>query len=266
MKSDPIDLVLDIGNSRSKLALFQGATVLRAGILEHPDLLTVQRFIDRAPVRAIAVASVGDTGPELVAALAPYSRTVLLTGQSPSPLRISYDTPETLGVDRLANSVAAASMFPGRSVLVVDIGTCITYDLVTVQNGFEGGLISPGPYMRAQAMHAYSARLPLIDPVTDGPLIGRSTRASLSAGVFHGIRYEIEGVVHDLRQQASDLAVVLTGGGAPPSIAALKIGIFADPLLTLRGSHVLLLHQLNEARGASPAPSAGLAPGPRPGK
>lgn len=266
MTPEPFDLVVDVGNSRSKLALFQGAKVIRAGVFNDFNLDVISTFIDDLPVRAVALGSVARPDPELEELLNARFRTFRLTGQSPSPLRVVYDTPATLGVDRLANAVAASSMFPSRSVVAIDIGSCITYDLVTALHGFEGGIISPGPGIRARAMHAYSARLPLVDPAPDVPLIGRSTATALSAGVFHGVRYEILGLVEALRQQVDDLAVVLTGGGAVPYIRTLKIGIFADPLLTLRGLHALLLHQIPIARGAGAGPSVGLASDPSAGK
>jgi type III pantothenate kinase len=167
------------------------------------------------------------------------------------PLGTLYATPGTLGVDRLANAVGARAMFPGRPVLVFDLGTCITADLVDTGGTHLGGTISPGLRMRARAMHAYSARLPEVQPPELVPLVGRDTDQSLASGIVHGIRWELAGMIAETAYEHPGLAVVLTGGDAPRFMRALKSGIFADPLLTLRGLHGILQHTLADGTAAA---------------
>lgn len=237
-----MDLVLDIGNTRIKAGLFQGAELLRTGHVAHGDLAGLKAFADRSPVERIAVGSVAREDQVLLGALGSWAPTVVIAGDHPSPLRMAYRTPTTLGVDRLANAVAVAHLFPGRAALAIDLGTCVTYDHVDAAGTYRGGSISPGLRMRARAMHAHSARLPLVAPPEQPAAIGLSTEESLAAGVHHGLRAELKTLIAEARQQAPDLAVVLTGGDAPRFARALENGIFAHPTLTLLGLHALLGH------------------------
>ncbi len=237
-----IDLVVDVGNSRVKLALFRQRQVLRSTRMDRPDADALRNFLEDARPVCIAVASVGEPAASIRPLLEVHGPVLELTGSSSAPMPVAYATPATLGVDRLANAAALHDRFPGRPALAIDLGTCITYDLVLPGTGFVGGAISPGPRMRGQAMHRYSARLPLVVEPGSPPLVGDDTLACLASGIHHGVRFELAGMIAELTRQHTDLAVVLTGGAAPAYAAALKSGIFADPLLTLRGLHALLAH------------------------
>lgn len=237
-----LDLVVDVGNTRVKVALFHGDRVRRFARFDRLDAEALRAFLDTDRPRHIAAASVGAPVGPLLPVLSVHGPVVELTGASPAPLPNRYSTPSTLGVDRLANAAALHALFPGRPALAIDLGTCITYDLVLPGTGFVGGAISPGPRMRGQAMHRYSARLPLVEDPGRPALVGTDTPGGLASGIHHGVRFELAGMIGELGQQHPGLAVVLTGGAAPAYAAALKSGIFADPLLTLRGLHALLAH------------------------
>lgn len=247
------DLVIDLGNTRLKAALFGDFGPVRTFFSPHGDLNDLLAWLGPLKPRAVVLGSVAAPDPAFEAALAILGPLVVLSGNSPSPVRSAYWTPITLGVDRLANVVGAVSLFPGRPVIAVDIGTCITYDVVNGEGLYAGGLITPGMLMRARAMNAYSARLPLVRPAEAPPLVGSDTQGSLLAGVHHGVRAELKGLIADLGQGSAAYAVVITGGDALRFAKALKNGIFADPLLTLRGLHALLLHH----RSMVPPPAPG---------
>lgn len=247
-----IDLVVDIGNSRVKLALFRGPRVLRFTRVDSLGPAVLRDLLGTDRPGHIAVASVGVPVAPLLPLLSAHAPVVELTGGSPAPMPNSYASPGTLGVDRLANAAALHDLFPDRPALAIDLGTCITYDLVIPGSGFVGGAISPGPRMRGQAMHRYSARLPLVEDPGRPALVGADTAAALASGIHHGVRFELSGMIGELRHQHPGLAVVLTGGAAPDYAAALKSGIFADPLLTLRGLHVLLAHHRLRPRAPGP--------------
>lgn len=251
------DLVVDIGNSRVKLALFRGRQVLRFTRMDRPDAEALRDFLGADRPACIAVASVGVPATTVMPLLEAYGPAIELTGASPAPLPVVYATTATLGVDRLANAVALHEGFPGRPALAIDLGTCITYDLVLPGAGFAGGAISAGPRMRGQAMHRYSARLPLVEDPGSPPLVGRDTLSCLASGIHHGVRLELAGMIAELTLQHPGLAVVLTGGAAPAYAAALKSGIFADPLLTLRGLHALLAHHRHLAHDRGTGGPAG---------
>jgi type III pantothenate kinase len=182
--------------------------------------------------------------PDLGSYLASLCPVLQVSGITPSPLRSTYASPLTLGADRLANSVGALVHLPGRPVLAIDAGTCITYDLIEKDGTYMGGAISPGLRMRAKALHAYSARLPMVDPGPRPASLGNDTRSSIAAGMHHGILGEVQGFIRDYAHDRPDLAVVLTGGDALWIAAGLKNGIFAHPLLTLDGLHAILVHNL----------------------
>ncbi|MBS1580972.1 MAG: type III pantothenate kinase [Bacteroidetes bacterium] len=245
------DLVLDVGNTRIKLALFAEGRIVARDTARHGDAAAVAAFLGPVRPRAVVVGSVAERDEALLAFLRTLGPVTEITGASPAPLRNAYGTPATLGVDRLADAVGAMQLFPGRAALAIDLGTCVTYDLVDGAGAYHGGAITPGLRMRARAMHAYSARLPDVDPPEDAALLGTDTVGSLAAGTHHGLRLELEGFIGAFRQQWPDLAVVLTGGDAPRFARALKNGIFAHPSLTLLGLHALFLHDPD--RGAAAA-------------
>ncbi len=256
---DPFDLVIDAGNTRTKIGWARNGRIERWRTVDRIGAELLKELSDEE-FRSVVIGSVGSPQDGSISVLERKAPVLNISGSTPLPIGNDYSTPATLGVDRIANAVGAWRMFPDRPVLVIDAGTCITYDLV--ENGrFAGGAISPGRQMRAKAMHAYSARLPLVGPVEDAPLLGRSTEEALASGVQHGMINEIRGMIEGFRHQRNDMAVILTGGDALAAARALKSGIFAHPLLTLEGSYAILLH-VREAHGFG---RAGTHRGPGPG-
>ncbi|MBK9175077.1 MAG: type III pantothenate kinase [Flavobacteriales bacterium] len=236
-------LIIDIGNSRVKTAVFQGDRLLRITALAPGDRSSVQTIAEAHRFDAIAIGSVASPDPQLVVALKALAPVLEIAGNTPSPVVSAYGTPLTLGADRLANAVAAAGFFTGKAVMAIDAGTCITYDVVDPTGTYRGGAISPGMRMRAQSMHDFSARLPLVE--SDGPMpdhFGTSTLESLRSGVLHGLHGEIAGFMEAFRNRHPEGAVVFTGGDGLRLARAMKSGIFAHPFLTLEGYRRILVH------------------------
>lgn len=248
-----LDLVLDVGNTRTKLALFQGDRLVKHGPMATHDRAALAAFIGDARLQGIGLGSTAAPDTAFVEHLGTWAPTTVLTGSSPSPLLNAYGTQHSLGADRLANAVGAVRRFPGRPVLVFDLGTCLTYDLCLADGTYCGGGISPGLHMRAQAMHAYSARLPLVELPERPTLIGTTTEDSLAAGIHFGMLGELEGYIRRMRNEHDDLVVVLTGGDALRFVRGLESGIFALPLLTLEGYHALLVHHRSLGGALGPA-------------
>lgn len=236
------DLVIDVGNTRTKVALFRGGRMVRRAAFEHLDMPVIQSFLSGVSSVSTVVGSVRRESDQLLDLLHGKGPVLVVRGDTPVPLRNAYSTPLTLGVDRIANAVGAMQLFPGRAVLAIDAGTCITYDLVEQEGSYAGGAISPGVRMRATAMNTYSARLPLVELGGDPGVLGTSTKASLEAGIHHGILGELAGFISAYKYQRPSLAVLLTGGDALRFARALKSGIFAHSLLTLEGLHAILVH------------------------
>jgi type III pantothenate kinase len=250
MEMEALDLVLDVGNTRTKAAFFGDKGIVDRAHLPQGDLEALDEWIAGRPMRSAVIGSVAARDRALVDHLRRSCPVFEIGGDTPTPLRNAYTTPLSLGVDRLANAVAAALRFPDRPVLAIDAGTCITYDVVDADGSYVGGAISPGMLMRAKAMHAYSARLPLSVPLEQVPVFGTDTSSSLSVGIHHGIVGEIRGFIEHFGYHRPHLAVVLTGGDALRFVRALKSGIFAHPLLTLEGLHAI--HVFNRAGDARP--------------
>jgi type III pantothenate kinase len=249
-------LVLDVGNTRTKLGLFHQGRLWRNGAIASGDTGGLAAFLAGARPGHIVLGSVAATDAAWEDHLRTLAPLTIVTGASPAPVRSAYRTPLTLGVDRLANATGAWRMFPGRPALAIDLGTCITYDLVDPTGAYRGGAIAPGLRMRLKAMNAYSARLPVMEPVTAPEPWGQDTASSLTSGAQWGVLFELQGFIGRARHEFPDLAVVLTGGDAVWFSRALKSGIFAHPSLTLEGLYAIRDHQRGLSTDGSTAAGA----------
>ena len=236
-----MNLIVDIGNSSAKAAVFDGSElVLRKRIDGHWAQELKQLAADFKP-EACAWAVVGpeeDYPMDLLQQLAPWGLHV--TGATPTPLHCDYDTPQTLGADRLAAAVGAASLRPQTDLLIVDVGTCITYDFVNADGEYVGGNISPGPRLRLQALNEFTARLPLVSRHGDIPEMGNTTETAIRSGVVNGIRREIEGYISDFLLKYPRLFVYLTGGVHLDLHISEKMRIFADDFIVPYGLNRIL--------------------------
>lgn len=208
-----MNLIVDIGNSSAKAAVFNGNEMvthkrLTANMVDGIAMLTADYDI-----KACAFSSVGTPRPDVAQALKQMVPGALhVTGATPTPLICDYLTPDTLGADRLAAAVGAASIFPECHLLIVDAGTCITYDYVSAEGHYLGGNISLGLGMRLRALHEQTARLPLVSAEGNLETIGHDTPNAIRAGVLQGMDYEIKGYIRHMMQQHPDAHVFLTGG------------------------------------------------------
>ena len=160
------------------------------------------------------------------------------------PFRVLYRTPKTLGPDRLAGIAGSLHHFPRGSNLVIDAGTCITYDMITKEKNYVGGNISPGIHMRLSAMNYYTDALPLINHFTNARSHGTSTTSALQAGAAWGAVHELDGFIQAYKKKYGRLNIVLTGGDAPFFVNRLKTKIFVAPNLVLEGLRKLLEHNV----------------------
>jgi type III pantothenate kinase len=173
--------------------------------------------------------------------LAGHFHMLELTHLTPLPFENQYETPETLGKDRLAAVAGAHFLFPQKNCLVVDCGTCIKYDMLTAEGAYRGGNIAPGAQMRIAAMHHFTARLPEVEMKMPADFTGRSTKTALQNGALRGAALEIEGFVNLFEKKYDSLNVILTGGDAAFFQAYLDIkNLIPEPELTLFGlNHIL---------------------------
>ncbi len=219
-----MNLIIDIGNTRTKAAVFDRERLVETG--------SVETLMARHHIERTIVASVRGGVPEGLP-----GRVLVFGADTPIPLANHYRTPATLGADRLAAAVEAHALYPADDVLVADIGTAITIDLVTRNGEFAGGNISPGPEMRLSALHEFTASLPLVGlPAGNVPILGKTTGEAISAGVMNGILHEIEGYA----RQWPQAKIIFTGGGAKYFAERTKSTTFVHEDLVLCGLNRIL--------------------------
>ncbi len=243
-------IILDFGNTFHKVGIFDGEKLIR---LERYDRLTLSKIADvfaEFPQVRNGIASSVVHYPSGIKRFLQHNLHyfIELTQLTPLPLINNYTTPKTLGRDRIACAVAASRLFEGVPSLVINAGTCITYDLVTAQNEYLGGAISPGLQMRLKAMHTFTRKLPLIDLQDPGALIGSTTRESMISGAVHGAVAEVLGMIGAYRKNYPNLQVILSGGDMEYLDKLLKIRIFALPNVVMVGLNYILEYNLQYAK------------------
>lgn len=237
-----MNLVIDIGNTLVKMAVFQDATLLKKKTSLRQDLLkNIEEIFQTHPkITHSLLSSVGKIPLKVEEKLSEKTILITMDRELPQVFINKYATPATLGQDRIALVSAAAKLYPNQNVLVIDTGTCITYDLLTAGNEYFGGAISPGLQMRYKAMHTFTEKLPLLEPEEGVSLTGNSTRGSMHSGVIFGIQAEIDGIIDAYRAQYKELTVILTGGDAQFLCKRLKNSIFANSNFLLEGLNNIL--------------------------
>lgn len=240
-----MNLVIDSGNSAAKVGIFNHLELVEKRAFSSQQEL--QAFLAFGSFENILVSSVREDVP-LLASWAPQTaKTFTLNKDLPLPVTSLYQTPGTLGMDRLAGICGAVQLFPDSDNLVIDAGTCITYDFVDRNRRFHGGGISPGLMMRFQAVHTFTARLPLVTPKADPALIGNSTETCIQSGVVNGIVAEMHGIAQRYEEKFPGLRVILCGGDTRFFEKQLKASIFAIPDLVLIGLNSILIHNVNRS-------------------
>lgn len=236
-------LVIDIGNSRTKVAIFDDQKLIRTEVEEHLSVELLAEYLKDSTIQQSVISSVKDEIKDLEKLLDAQTEYVRFSASLKNGLINEYKTPETLGLDRLAGVIGAKVLFPGKNCLVIDMGTCITYDAIDKEGTYRGGSISPGLNMRLQAMREFTGRLPLIELADYERLFGDDTKTSMLSGVVNGTYSEIIGFIEQYKAQYSELQVILCGGDANFFDTRLKNSIFAH---TLKTQPDLVLIGLNE--------------------
>lgn len=237
-----MNLIIDIGNTCVKLVCFNEGKVVEEQRTDKDDAVALQSFCSRYPFSRGICSSVSDISEEYSAALSslPFSMMEFKSGITRVPIINKYNTPLTLGSDRLAAVVGANWLQPGRDVLVIDIGTCVTFDFINSIGEYLGGNISPGPTMRLKALNHFTARLPFVERRGDTPDFGTDTTTGIRSGVMNGIKYEIEGYIHSFLAKYPQLFVYLTGGVHLNLQFSENLSIFADDFIVPKGLNRIL--------------------------
>lgn len=240
-----MNLIIDEGNTAFKLALYEKDELLKHVVFKPIERQEMHSWISDSltSIKHVIVSSVVNEGLDL----SRYKfNEIHLEHTTPIPIKNNYRTPETLGKDRLANAVGAWCKNSKGNSLVIDMGTCIKYDLVSNDHGYLGGNIAPGLKMRYKALHEFTDKLPLVE-VDDVELnYGVDTQTSIINGVKHAVYHEINGFIQHYAAQFSDLTIFMTGGDAKYFDKPFIVDIFAVPNLTLFGLNKILKHNVEQ--------------------
>lgn len=236
------NLVIDIGNTYSKIAVFEQKELIHFEQLEKVEENNLLKLITEYQIESSTVSSVSNQIEELETLLKKHTSYIRFTTEITGGVKSHYESPKTLGLDRWAKVIAAHCLYQGNNTLMIDAGTCITYDVLTANDEYFGGSISLGLNMRFKALNHYTGRLPLVnwDKTQDAIEEGTNTQNAIKRGVLQGVVNEIEGFIAIAHKQNKDLKVVLTGGDSLFLTKQLKNSIFAaqiihEPYLVLKG-------------------------------
>ena len=233
-------LILDIGNTTVKYHLFQKGRLVKAAVVDTVEELSPFLFEEFSNITHLVYADVrGLYTLQQLQALFP-TLTVANVKSLTLPFDSLYMTPTTLGDDRLALVAAAVKKYPKQDCLIIDAGSCLTFDFISAAGKYLGGAISPGLQMRYKSLHHFTGKLPLVNGETPPALYGDSTERSICAGVMHGILHEIEGQMNAYQKKYPSLTVILTGGDGLSLSKSVKNTIFAEPNFLAEGLNFLL--------------------------
>ena len=223
-------LALDIGNTRIKAAVFEQNTLLETFSFANEEIQKKVDFILKTnpKISDLVVSSVGNLDKVVFSTFSSNVKIHFITKESHFPFQNLYETPNSLGIDRMVLATGAVLQFPNQNRLVIDAGTCVTYDFIDAENNYLGGAISPGIRLRYESLHNYTAKLPLLTVSSPEKMIGSSTQGSIHSGVVNGITNEIDGFIEYYGQRYANIIIILTGGDAEFLAKRLKNTIFAN--------------------------------------
>ena len=235
------NLVIDIGNTCTKVALFKRNEIVYAQQFTEPKIDILDNLLSRDKPDKVIISSVKKEKEEWEIVLKEKIPLVYFNAEMTTGIINHYLTPKTLGFDRLAAVIGASHLYPGKNVLIIDGGTCITYDFVDAGANYYGGSISPGLNMRYKALNNYTAGLPLVkESSAFDAAYGNDTQSAILSGVQNGLKYELMGFIETYKKNEQEFKIILTGGDSIFFDTLLKNSIFApyikiEPYLVLEG-------------------------------
>ena len=232
------NICIDIGNTKVKSGIFHGEKLVE--LINGIDNI-LHSVNNKYHFKNCIISSTRKEIPKKILDLKEeFENFVILNDKMKLPISIDYKTPETLGRDRIAAAIGANSLFPNQNNIVIDAGTCVTYDFIDKNNVFRGGNISPGIYMRIKAMHEYTSNLPMVDLVVNEDFLGKSTTEALQNGAVRGTFLEISSFIQLIFDKYGSSNVIFTGGDAKYFVNNFKSAIFADQNLVLIGLNEII--------------------------
>ncbi len=240
-------LTIDVGNTRIKAAVFEGDILLEYFVFLKNELQKNIKYILKKfkNTTHLVVASVGNVEKEVFLGFDNELTVHFVSHHDPFPFINKYETPEILGIDRLVLASGATLRFPDQNRLVIDAGTCITYDFIDQNNNYLGGAISPGLRLRYESLHKYTSKLPLLELESPKHFTGTSTSQSIHSGVVNGLVYEIGGFIDEYMRLSSNFIIILTGGDTEFLAKRLKNTIFANSNFLIESLNQTFQYKIN---------------------
>ncbi len=235
-----VNLVVDIGNTKIKAGIFNDNTLQKTFVFDKDKTPDLQKIIDTYLPSKSILSNVGFEDIEIEKILSAQTDFIKLSHQTKLPFNNHYQTPQTLGMDRIAAVAGAVQMFPKTNSLIIDLGTCITYDFISADDNYLGGAISPGLQMRLHALHHFTQKLPQLTFKEINEFVGTTTETSILSGVFYGILGEINETITRYEQRYGAVQVITCGGNSVLFDKHIKRNIFAAPFLVLYGLNKIL--------------------------
>lgn len=234
---------IDQGNTAAKVVVWDNDRIVDVACYRHLSVANIDELAARFTPDAAIYCTVVRGGDDIIVALQHVcTRVCRMQADMPLPVKLAYRTPSTLGLDRVAAVAGAQVLAPGKWVLVVDVGTAITYDVLSPEGVFVGGNIAPGIFMRLEALHHFTARLPLVETDGDCPEWGFDTETALRSGAIRGVLGELE---YYRSRLPGDAVVVLTGGAADLLAPYVKFPVIIDHHLVPKGLNSILRYNEN---------------------
>ena len=242
-----MNLLIDIGNSRTKIALADFAEINQVTNYNKFNKSVLSScLMNNSEIQFGIISAVKELDKALIKFIASKVNSLtILDKDTPLPYRNNYRSKNSLGNDRIAALAGACNIFPGENVLVIDAGTAITFDMLSDTGEFHRGNISPGLFMRFKALHTFTGNLPDLEPAEMLEKFGTDTNSAIRAGVQYGILYEMERYVNDFTQKYPGGKIIITGGDANFFAGKLKKHIFVEPNLILKGLNFILKHNVS---------------------
>lgn len=232
-------ICFDFGNTRLKYAVFADGDLQAVHVLKDDREETIRTLLEKYRPDKSILSSVIDHNPGMEELLTAETRFHKLNHHSRVPVTTPVGKPETIGADRLALVVAAGHFYPGVNNLVIGLGSAVTYNYINRFLQFVGGSISPGMEMRFKSLELFTAKLPLVEPHWNFPLVGYDTKTNIRSGVIIGMAKEIEGIIEAYEARYENLNTLMTGGDASYFMPFIKKKIIIDPDLIFKGLYVI---------------------------
>ena len=240
-------LAIDVGNTRIKGAVYERNTLINQFVFSSVEVKNnIENILEKNPkITDLIVSSVGNENSIVFNSFSERISIHFVSHQDIFPFQNKYATPTTLGIDRMVLATGATLLFPKKNKLVIDAGTCVTYDFIDDENRYWGGAISPGLRLRYESLHQFTAKLPLLTLEEPLNFIGNSTNQSIHSGVVNGLIHEIDGFIEQYKNKNENFTIILTGGDAEFLAKRLKNTIFANSNFLLESLNQFFQYKIN---------------------